>query len=355
MPGTKSSSPVVTLAVMFSGDVNEGLLAQWYVVADAGDLAADPLAATVLGRSFVLWRDRDGAPTAATDRCPHREAPLSNGRVDQGCIVCPYHGWTFGADGACELIPSAGPSAPIPPAARLDTVAVRQQYGVIWLCPGEPAGEPPLIVEDADPTYHRWTAGMETWSASSTRMTDNFCDVAHFPYVHAGTIGADTDPVVDTVDIEELGDGFVGYRYSVDVLDEHGERIGQDMSTAFHLPFTVRSNTRYTSGPRSGQDRVLLLCTTPVDDNTSLFTFIVWRNHDRDVPADEVLAFDRAIGAEDKLMLETIPGALPLATGNDGTVSVKADRLSVRWRQGLRSLVQSAATPPAPLPADSPA
>lgn len=326
---------------MFSGDVSDGLLAQWYVVADAADLGSDPLPVVLLGRSFVLWRDADGGVAGAVDRCPHREAPLSNGRVDQGCIVCPYHGWTFGAGGACELIPSSGPGTPIPPAARLDTVSVREQYGVIWLCPGVPAADPPLIAEDADPSYRRLTAGMETWSASSTRMTDNFCDVAHFPYVHAGTIGADTDPVVDSVDIEELGDGFIGYRYSVDVLDERGERIGQDMSTAFRLPFTVRSNTRYTSGPRAGQDRVLMLCTTPVDDTSSLFTFIVWRNHDFDRSAEDVLAFDRAIGAEDKLMLETIPGTLPLSAKNDGTVSVKADRLSVRWRQGLRALVQS--------------
>jgi phenylpropionate dioxygenase-like ring-hydroxylating dioxygenase large terminal subunit len=327
---------------MFSGDVSEGLLGQWYVVADAADLGGEPIPVTLLGRSFVLWRDHDGRPSAAADRCPHREAPLSDGRVDAGCIVCPYHGWTFGPDGACKLIPSATPGTPIPSAARLAMVEVREQYGVIWLCPGVPVADPPLIVEDADPAYRGLTAGMETWTASATRMADNFCDVAHFPYVHAGTIGGDMDPVVDSVDIEELGDGFVGYRYSVEVLDEHGERIGQDMSTSYHLPFTVRSNTRYTSGSRVGQDRVLLLCTTPVDDATSLFTFIVWRNHDHEVPAADVLAFDRAIGAEDKLMLETIPGALPLAAGNDGTVSVKADRLSVRWRQGLRALVQTA-------------
>ena len=215
--------------------------------------------------------------------------------------------------------------------------AVREQYGVIWLCAGRPAGDPPVIVQDADPSYRRLTAGMETWATSATRMADNFCDVAHFPFVHGGTIGGDTDPVVDTVDIEQLDGGFVGYRYSVDVLDESGERVTQQMSTGFHLPFLVRSETRYASGSRAGRDRVLVLCTTPVDEQHSLFTFIVWRNHDHDLPAEESLAFDRAIGAEDKLMLEQIPGALPSV----GTVSVKADRLSVRWRQALRALVQS--------------
>lgn len=319
---------------MFSGDVSNGLVNQWYVVADAGDCAVDPVAVTVLGRTFVLWRDADDGICAALDRCPHREAPLSGGRVDRGCIVCPYHGWTFGADGACESVPSAAPGTRISPMARLDMTPVREQYGVVWLCPGTPAGEPPVVAQDADASYRRLTAGMETWATSATRMTDNFCDVAHFPFVHAGTIGGDTDPVVDTIEIDDLGDGFVGYRYSVDVLDETGEQITQNMSTAFHLPFIVRSDTRYASGSRVGHDRVLMLCTTPIDDDHSLFTFIVWRNHDHDVPAEDLLAFDRAIGAEDKLMLEQITGTL----GDRPTVSVKADRLSVRWRQSLRSL-----------------
>jgi hypothetical protein len=128
-------------------------------------------------------------------------------------------------------------------------------------------------------------------------MVDNFCDVAHFPFVHAGTIGADTDPVVAAISVEQLDADFTGYEYNVDVRVEHGDIVRQRMSTSFHLPFVVRSNTFYESGARAGHDRVLLLCSTPVDEVTSLFTFVVWRNHDHDVPADDVLEFDRAIGA----------------------------------------------------------
>jgi phenylpropionate dioxygenase-like ring-hydroxylating dioxygenase large terminal subunit len=325
---------------VFDGAVSSGLLDQWYVVADGSEVMAEPVAVRVLGRSFVLWRAADGSIAASTDRCPHREAPLSAGRIDEGCIVCPYHGWTFEPDGACSFIPSAGPNSPTPPTARLDIVAVTERYGVIWLSPGEPdAGVGiPQIEQDQDESFARWTSGIERWTVSASRMTDNFCDVAHFPFVHAGTIGSATDPVVGPVDIGELGDGFVGYGYSVDVDDETGQTIRQDMSTGYHLPFTVRSNTRYATGGRAGQERVLLLCTTPIDDAMSLFSFIVWRNHDHAAPASEVLAFDRAIGAEDQVMLERIPGVLPLDQSQ--TVSVQSDRLSVRWRRALRQLVE---------------
>lgn len=313
------------------------LRTHWYVVADAGEVADRPIGATVLGDSYVLWRGRDGTVAAAHDRCPHREAPLSLGHVDGGCLVCPYHAWMFDSAGSCVAVPSSGPGAPIAAASNLRTVGVVERYGLVWLCPGTPSAEIPVIAQDADASFRRITSGTETWSASATRMVDNFCDVAHFPYVHAGTIGADTDPVVAPITVRQLDGGFVGYEYTVDVLDEHGDDVRQRMSTAFHLPFTVRSNTFYESGPRAGHDRVLLLCTTPVDDVTSLFSFVVWRNHDHGLPADRVLAFDRAIGAEDRAMLERIPGALPL--DNAATVSVRSDRLSVEWRRRLVALV----------------
>ena len=105
------------------------------------------------------------------------------------------------------------------------------------------------------------------------------------------------------------------------------------MSTGFHLPFVVRSTIHY----EDGLDHLILLCSTPIDDTTSLFTFVVWRNDDASVPAEEVIAFDRAIGAEDKEMLERIPGVLPLDQG--ATVSVQADRASVEWRRRLAALI----------------
>jgi phenylpropionate dioxygenase-like ring-hydroxylating dioxygenase large terminal subunit len=312
---------------------------QWYVVADASDVADAPVAVGLLGDRFVVWRTVDGELSAAADRCPHREAPLSLGRIEQDCLVCPYHGWTFAADGTCVAIPSSGPGSPIVSASHLAVLTVRERYGLVWLCPGTPVGDLPEIPQDRDETYRRLTAGVETWQASATRMVDNFCDVAHFPYVHAGTIGAATDPVVAAISVEQLDADFTGYEYTVDVRDEHGDIVRQRMSTSFHLPFIVRSNTFYESGARAGHERVLLLCSTPVDEVTSLFTFVVWRNHDHDVPAHDVLAFDRAIGAEDRAMLEKIPGVLPL--DNAATVSVRSDRLSVEWRRRFAALAGS--------------
>jgi len=128
-----------TLAVMDlrtdSFCANPAMRTQWYVVADAADVADAPVAVTLLGDRFVLWRAPDGSVRASTDRCPHREAPLSEGRVTDGRLVCPYHAWAFDADGVCVDVPSSGPGAAIPSAADLALLEVIERYGVIWLCP----------------------------------------------------------------------------------------------------------------------------------------------------------------------------------------------------------------------------
>jgi Vanillate O-demethylase oxygenase C-terminal domain len=103
------------------------------------------------------------------------------------------------------------------------------------------------------------------------------------------------------------------------------------------LPFTICSTIRYATG----LEHILLLLTTPIDDVTSYFTFVVWRNDDFSVPADEVVAFDRRIGMEDRAMLERIPGVLSLDV--TATASVQADRPSLAWRRQFAALLQRTA------------
>lgn len=323
---------------------HEALRHQWYVVAESVDVTDAPLAVRLLGADYVVWRTGGGELVAAPDRCPHRESPLSIGTVENGCLSCPYHGWTFGDGGRCVAIPSSGKHGRIPPAAHLGVARVEERYGLVWICPDEPVGNIPAMPAEDDPAYRRINSGVETWATSATRMTDNFMDFAHFPWVHTSTFGIQTATEVPTLHIEELADGYVGYRYEVDARNDTGGTIASDqegaivhrrMTTGFHLPFTVRSTIHYDTG----LDHLLLLCTTPVDDTTSYFTFVVWRNDDFSTPGEEIIAFDRAIGAEDKVMLERIPGVLPL--DQQATVSVQSDKPSVEWRRRLAALLGS--------------
>jgi pheophorbide a oxygenase len=61
----------------------------------------------LLGTPLVIWKDpASGSWSVLEDRCPHRLAPLSEGRVEAGAgregLMCSYHGWSFDARGACK-------------------------------------------------------------------------------------------------------------------------------------------------------------------------------------------------------------------------------------------------------------
>ncbi len=320
---------------------NEALRNYWYVVAESTDISDAPLAVRLLGDSYVVWRSPSGDAVAAPDRCPHREIPLSEGTVEDGCLVCPYHGWKFADEGRCVEVPSSGVGRPVPPAAHLPTVSMQEKYGLIWLCPGDPVADIPLMPAEDDDAYRRINSGVDVWNTSATRMTDNFMDISHFPYVHVGTFGIPDLQNVPQINLEQLDDDYFGYAYEVEVGNsqgstasgQEGEIVHRRMSTGFNLPFTVRSTIQY----ETGLEHLILLCSTPRDDLTSYFTFVIWRNDDFSVPGEEIIAFDRAIGAEDKAMLEKVPGVLPL--DQKATVSVQSDKPSVEWRRRLAALL----------------
>lgn len=321
---------------------SDAIRSAWHPIAESTDIAAGPFGFTLLGERFVAWRSESGAIAAAPDRCPHRQAPLSAGTVSAGVLSCPYHGWSFGEGGRCVLVPSSGEGATVPPAAHLASVSAEERYGLVWVCIDEPTSEIPMIAHDDDPAFRRINSGMQHWAASAPRMVDNFCDISHFPWVHVGTFGGGQSSLVPRIELDDLGNGWYGYAYEVDANnpDLAEATTGSDdavvhrrMSTGFHLPLSVTSTIEY----ESGLQHILLLCSTPVDDETALFTFVVWRNDDHSTDPEEIIAFDRAIGAEDQRMLEQLDGTMPL--GRTDLVSVQADRCSVEWRRRFAAMV----------------
>lgn len=306
------------------------------------ELDKGPAGRVLLGRRIVIYRDQQAAVIAAPDRCPHREAPLSAGTVDHGVLTCCYHGWSFGADGKCVGIPSASPGFPIPDNAHLPVISTAVCYGLVWICLGENPPPIPVIDKESDQSYRRINNPVESWKVSAMRMTDNFLDIAHFPWVHIGTFGNSQRTGVADIKLEMLEGGFYGYRYDVTADNpvganlssgQTGDTVSRSMSTGFYLPFTVRSTIEY----ESGLNHIILLLSTPVDDVTSYFTFVVWRNDDFSIASEEMIAFDRMIGAEDKAMLEKIPGVLPMTIRS--LANTQSDKASSAWRHQFIQLL----------------
>lgn len=313
----------------------------WYAIVDAESVGDDAHPFQVRDVSYVMWRTDQGV-VAVRDRCSHREAKLSLGTVEDGCLRCPYHGWVFGADGRCVEIPSSGLGATIPPAAHLASLPVVERYGLVWFCPDEPHHDVPHLGVEDDSSFARLNTATDIWDCSVTRMIDNMLDVAHFPYTHAGTFGREQEQAVPNFTLEQLDDVFHGYKYSVVVNNEGDAKamsgggddvIQLDMSTGFALPYSVRSTMSYDNG----LEQTLFMTATPMSSERSYFSFVLWRNDDVSVTGKDIVDFELAVASEDKRMLETLSGELPLARGQ--LADVQSDKASLEWRRRYASFV----------------
>ncbi|KAG2490582.1 hypothetical protein HYH03_010976 [Edaphochlamys debaryana] len=183
-------------------------LSQWYPVALVADLdPRRPHATHLLGIPMALWRDSKGAWRAVEDRCPHRLAPLSEGRLESdGTLQCAYHGWQFDGRGACTHIPQLrgdDKAQQVACASRRSCVRafpVQEVHGLLWVLPdsseqaaARPAPDnavPELLArESGSPDGAHWSAS--SWFVRDLPMRydtclENLMDPSHVPFAHHG-------------------------------------------------------------------------------------------------------------------------------------------------------------------------
>ncbi len=182
----------------------------WYPVCTTEELTADaPLRATIFGLQFVAFRDAEGNAHVLADTCVHRGGSLSRGKVANGRIACPYHGWQFGGDGQCKLIPVLGEDARIPGRAKVDSYPVIERYGIVYAFLGD---EPE---ETRAPFYGIKEWGEEGWRASKLviieldayfeRSIENGLDPVHNEFVHDAQGNIRFKPDACWIDTTEWG------------------------------------------------------------------------------------------------------------------------------------------------------
>ncbi|MCA9691421.1 MAG: aromatic ring-hydroxylating dioxygenase subunit alpha [Nannocystaceae bacterium] len=165
-------------------------LDHWFVALDSRELRRGrPLGIRRFGLDLVLWRDEAGAPRCVGDRCPHRGAALSAGKVRAGAIECPFHGFQFDGDGACVVMPCHGEDPPSHVRAR--AFAVAEAHGFVWIWWGERRERYPQVpwFDELDSRYEYAGFAIDT-DIHWTRNVENQLDWAHLPFVHRTTIGA---------------------------------------------------------------------------------------------------------------------------------------------------------------------
>ena len=165
----------------------------WYVAGWCTELGANaPIARQIVGEPLALFRRKDGAVVAFEDRCPHRMAPLSAGRVEGDELRCMYHGLRFDCSGACVGVPGADR---IPPRLTVRTWPVIERSGWIWVWMGDAAQADPAVIPAGwgldNPEWHLKEGSLD-YDADYQLIHDNLLDLSHLDYLHEKTLGAAT-------------------------------------------------------------------------------------------------------------------------------------------------------------------
>lgn len=102
-----------------------------FAVHSAQLLPHKPVGIALSERPVVLYRKADGTAVALEDRCPHRWAPLSDGRIEGDHIVCPHHGFKFCPQG--HLVETSGKTR-TPGVGSAKVYPVQEREGTIRVC-----------------------------------------------------------------------------------------------------------------------------------------------------------------------------------------------------------------------------
>jgi phenylpropionate dioxygenase-like ring-hydroxylating dioxygenase large terminal subunit len=212
-----ASSPITQVSAGGSDPERFDPQEAWYPVYYLEDLnPAQPTAFTLLDRDLVIWWEPSTETwRAMDDRCPHRLARLSEGRVNsQGQLECPYHGWSFTGKGDCDYIPQQpeGGKAEQSQRACLESLPTAVAQGLLFIYPGTATEKPPL------PLIGPMAEEPEGWVMMNTfrdlpydafTLMENVLDASHLPYTHHNTVGNRSNAA--PVELEVLTSGKTGF------------------------------------------------------------------------------------------------------------------------------------------------
>jgi len=308
----------------------------WHPVADVARLAdpvdGRPLPVHALGQDLVLWRGPDGVH-AFNDRCPHRGARLSLGRVVDGQLQCAYHGWCFDGAGACRRVPAL--PGFVPPAGHgVATWQVAEAHGLWWVArdPAKPA--PPALPGVPD---RRVVCGPYEVETSAPRVVENFLDTSHFAFVHDGWLGDAEHTEVPPYEVGHTADGrpLIAHYRAWQPRASAAAQGGAWVDYRYELlsPYCALLVKQPADGQATGVRDAYAAFANPLGDERCQVWFMQFTS-DTATPDAELQAFQDTIFGQDRPVLESQrPKRLPLSGGE---VHSAADRLSAAYRRWLR-------------------
>lgn len=309
------------------------LLNDWHVVARVSDVKPGEVhPVRLFGRDLVLWRNQEGFHVWF-DLCIHRGAKLSRGKVQDECLVCPYHGWTYNSEGECTRIP-AHPDLTPPPRAQATTYRAREKYGLVWVCLGTPESEIAAFPEWDDATFRKAPAGPYDLKAHGPRVLENFLDVGHFAFVHTGLLGDPDRTEIQDFEVETTSNGIVARDIPVWQPDPDG--TGKP-AVVYYTYQVHRPLTASFFKDKAGNRFSMFYTVTPVDECESRSWAILAINYAPEMTVESMTEFQDVITRQDIPVVESQrPELLPLDL--QAELHLRSDRTAIAYRQWLKKM-----------------
>ncbi len=308
----------------------------WHPIARVEDVTEQPQQFVLLEEKLVAFRTGAGI-SVFKDLCIHRGAALSLGEVENGCIVCPYHGWQYDSTGACVKIP-AQPDKPIPAAARAVAYHVAERYGLVWVALEDPIQEIPHVPENLDQnsTFTTEVFSILEWNTSAGRSTENSMDVSHFPFVHPELLGDPDAPQQDPYELhaEDWGQWFcVPNQFWRSVDGTQNSRITYVYTHVY--PFTMHLYVT-VDGDTSGNVMSVMVIASPTAAKKTKVFRIAFRNYietNANFVSDYLFILE-----QDRVVVESIrPEEIPASLKEELHIKVP-DLSSIAFRRWLEGV-----------------
>lgn len=337
----------------------------WLAGPSLAHLAKGPLALGCFDKPVVLFDTMNG-PACLDDTCPHRQASLALGKVNNGCITCPFHGWRFDSCGDVAHIP-AHPDHKLGARFKTNTVPTMELAGWVFLkCKVSEADgylkfqqltelekqQSALLTPEVEPFFSlpesasKWhsISGIYDWQADFTRVVANAIDFAHLPFVHPSQFGNAENPSVESFRCVDFAGGAVAEQFLMppDNWQQYLLRTfvqkGRKQPILGRLSFLAPNLTKLEIDLGFNAKMVIFDANVPVSKNVTRTYWTMHRNFVTNPLFDASFHHEtKAVFDCDRRIVESQTGPLPLCAS--GGLHVASDALELKYRQILRSLL----------------
>jgi phenylpropionate dioxygenase-like ring-hydroxylating dioxygenase large terminal subunit len=171
---------------------------QWYIILESKELKKHkPQRVKRFNEQLSLWRDEKSNVCCIADKCCHRGASLACGKIINGKLECPFHGFIYDKSGMVTTIPANGKNSLVPKTMKVPSYKTIEAYGFIWLWWGDDnkIEREPFFFEELK--KFSYSSFKDHWNVHYSRAIENQLDVVHLPFVHKTTIGRGNKTLVN--------------------------------------------------------------------------------------------------------------------------------------------------------------